>query len=399
MRARVVVAGLLLAAGCGFAETPGWLLVGRGGESVVRETVPLELAAGEQTVMRTLPRGAVPGSVVLRAPAGKGGARVVRQYVADAKQDIPGREATWVIDAPAAGPRALELTYAVQGVSWNGEYTLLLSPDGTSAAVQAAVHLRNGDDTAFQNVSVVLGSPSNEKGASQAAPPGMPDYMLPRGQEARGFRADALTPLPGVTELPAGTAMLVPVVSLDAVPVRTVLEADLTERGRPESEYYYEPGPGRSGCTVRWALELDNTEANGMGAALPAGEARVYRNTPEGPVLLGVARSAGTAPGGVLRLVVAEEPAVTVTKANATPREQMRSGAPMDISIEVANGLAEPREVRVYDRATAKPPIGGSGGILKSSDLYKELENGRVEFRVSVGPGEKRTITYSTPAN
>lgn len=399
MRARVVVAGLLLAAGCGFAETPGWLLVGRGGESIVRETVPLELAAGEQTVMRTLPRGAVPGSVVLRDPAGKGGARVVRQTVADAKQDIPGREATWVIDAPAAGPRALELTYAVKGVSWNGEYTLLLSPDGTGAVVQAAVHLRNGDDTAFQNVSVVLGSPSNERGASQTAPPGMPEYMLPREQEARGFRVDALTPLSGVTELPAGASVLVPFASLDAVPVRMVLEADFTERGRPENDYYMDRSTGMGGCAVRWALELDNTEANGMGAALPPGEARVYRNAPEGPVLLGTAKAPHTAPGGILRLVVAEEPAVTVTKANATSRDQMRSGVPMDISIAVTNGLAEPREVRVYDRATAKPPVGGSGGILKSSDLYKELENGRVEFRVSVGPGEKRTVTYTTPAN
>ncbi|NLF56334.1 MAG: DUF4139 domain-containing protein, partial [Candidatus Hydrogenedens sp.] len=66
------------------------------------------------------------------------------------------------------------------------------------------------------------------------------------------------------------------------------------------------------------------------------------------------------------------------------------------LTIKIRNGLKDTREVRLYDQLQRqRSGMGGQAEIQEASDLYKMLDDGRVEFRVTLNPGEERVITYT----
>ncbi|MBW7863284.1 MAG: hypothetical protein H3C30_02590 [Candidatus Hydrogenedentes bacterium] len=395
MRYLSVLMGLGLLAFPALAGEPVQLVVGSENASVVRELLTLDLAAGQQELAHILPNTVLPESVFLRDTAPENPVRVVTQRVLSRSPEgaAPFMEAVWLVDAPAAGPRTLELTHIVQSVKWGGQYHLVASPEGGKAVFQAEVFLRNGSRHHFQNLSVSLGNAVQEGSGESAFQPCLPGIPAPPRQDPAGVSLEGLCPLPLLKELPPDSSVSMPLASLAALPVRVALQCDLV-RTNPYADYDYSGGrPG--GSTPMWVLEADNTVENGLGMALPKGKARVYRNTGAGMAFWGAATVEGAEPGQTLRLVVAPEPAVTVVKGFAASPDQGRTGV-QTLTIKIRNGLKETREVRLYDQLQRqRSGMGGQAEIQEASDLYKMLDDGRVEFRVTLNPGEERVITYT----
>lgn len=367
------------------------MIVREDNTAILRETFTVELSAGEQEMSRSLPATVQADTVHLRDTASREPARIVLQEVRGGAPEGsaagPG-SARWVLNVPTAGERTFELVHVVRGIGWRGLHRLELLPEGGRAAFRAGVQLVNDTPHEFQAAQVTLAR--SITGPPVSAPP-LRHGLFPEPVTPTAYSESELTPLPAVTSLPAGVSVLLPLADLPSVPVRVVLEADLAAVPPFMGiDSHMAPGMGAGGA--QWVAELDNTEKNGLGMALPAGTVQVHRISGEGTLLWGSGSADHTPPGGVFRVLVSPEAGITVEKGLKPPRPDQSGHTTV---LKVRSTLKAPHELRLYDRPARRGPD-SPATVQDASDLYKLLDDGRVEFRVAVTPLMEREITYTT---
>lgn len=406
MRHIVVFLALLLLSPLTATAEPPQLVIGSDGAAVLRETFTVELDAGAQVISRSLPATVQAGSVLLRETGAQPPARIVLQEVLVGNPDSASYKpcpVRWALDVPAAGGRTFELTCVVLGLEWEGRHTLEITPEGDKASYQGALRVVNETFHDFADVRVsVTKIPLNfASDKNRSLPP------------ARFSNSD-LSPLSGITALPPGASVSLLLASLPAFPL--TLQANFLFVREKDS-----PVEIPDGNFATWMAEWENTEGNGLGIPLPGGMVMIYQALESGPYLLNAIsqgqRGMGSIPpGGKFSYPVGSEPGITLEKTEVQTQSEKFGET---VVLTLRSTLKEPREVRVVNlirlsipRGPRPPrPVRPSRGqpeeekkeeaeikytVTDASDPYTIREaDQRIEFMITLKPGEEREIKYT----
>ena len=394
-----IMAVLLGVSVCLAAAGETRLVIGDGGLALAQTTCTRQVAAGVSNLLfASLPRQVQTESLTLSEPAGGTAAKIVSLKLTrpeKAEEPDTGLGFQCTLDSPAAGERSFTLTYLVNGLSWQADYNAFLSADRKSARFEGWFSLSNQTGGQYDKPAITLARSSADM--QQACPPGMQSCMVPgRPAAGTGFANSSLMPLEGVETLPPYTTIRLPMISTAMVAVDPCLQCDVTGREYRE-EYPPEYMGGQPNApAVWWWIEVDNSLENGMGKLLPKGTLRVFQQLDQGMTYANTTVLDTAQPGQKMRVRVAPELGITVKKKTKQPGDGMRQdGGSRTVvqTITLTSTLDGPREVRVFDR----PEYGGrrNAAISDASDLYKTLDDGRLEFRVEVTPGTERVNTYT----
>lgn len=377
MRHIVVFLALLLLSPLTATAEPPQLVIGSDGAAVLRETFTVELDAGAQVISRSLPATVQAGSVLLRETGAQPPARIVLQEVLAGNPDSASYKpcpVRWALDVPAAGGRTFELTCVVLGLEWEGRHTLEITPEGDKASYQGALRVVNETFHDFADVRVSVAKiPLNfASDKNRSLPP------------ARFSNSD-LSPLSGITALPPGASVSLLLASLPAFPL--TLQANFSLVREKDS-----PVEIPDGNFATWMAEWENTEENGLGIPLPGGMVMIYQTLEGGPYLLNAKTQRGMdpiLPGKIFSVGVGSEPGITLEKTEERTQSEKFGET---VVLTLRSTLKEPREVRVTNLLLEeKDKI----AVTDASDPYTIREDQRIEFKITLKPGEEREIKYT----
>jgi hypothetical protein len=205
-------------------------------------------------------------------------------------------------------------------------------------------------------------------------------------------------PLEGIAMLDRYSSTRIPLVNTPQLAITPFLECDASDPAVQEGYADQEQMPGMPKLPGGWWwIEIENHPENGLGKAMPAGSLRVFQQTDQGMVLRNTGALEAAKPGQKMRVRLTPESGLSVKKRIMQSSEGMHMDSgenrKMVLSIILKSTLDAPREVRVYDRPEGGPRR--NAAISDTSDPYKTLDDGRLEFRVEVIPGTERVITYT----
>ena len=79
-------------------------------------------------------------------------------------------ELSVVVEAEAAGPRALRLAYLAEGIGWSADYVLTVGEEGTPAALRGWLTFTNGTADGFEDVPAAIVAGTLQRAADTQAP-------------------------------------------------------------------------------------------------------------------------------------------------------------------------------------------------------------------------------------
>jgi hypothetical protein len=190
----------------------------------------------------------------------------------------PGdRERTvWTVEADAAGPRELEVTYFTSGIEWKPFYRLELNEGRGEVTLEGSLTLRNRTGQGFENpqIRLVVGDLRLVENLADAAWKTLPAYRDQRKEAPPAAGA-------GLSEQYVYDIGSLPRLTLDDTYTLPFLRR-LTVTG---ARVLYRLHPARHGDDVHRVVLFENTEACGLGAApLAAAAAHVTRVSAGGPL-------------------------------------------------------------------------------------------------------------------
>lgn len=292
----------------------------------------------------------------------------------------------------AAGERALTLAYLTGGLSWQADYVAMLSGGDSRLALEAKATVRNGSGADFTDTTLKLmaGDVRQVRSSGPRLARAAPMAMMAEAKMADGVAGETISgfhlySVGRPVTLKDGSTKQVSLISAPAVEVRRELVAEGQGRFfhgvvRDETE---------SNATIR--LVVSNTEATGLGLALPAGAVRVYRRDSKGGLqFVGADRLKHTAIGKTARLTLGRDFDVPVKRVQTDFQRVASRLHESAQKVTVSNAGAKPVTVRIIE------PIPGDWQILEESRPHKKISAGRAEWRVDVPAGGKSELTYRT---
>ncbi|WP_231116997.1 DUF4139 domain-containing protein [Pseudodesulfovibrio alkaliphilus] len=291
------------------------------------------------------------------------------------------------------GRRDVRLSYLMGGINWRADYTVIVDAAGKAASVDAwaTVDNRSGHAHAESALKLVAGdvrqaAPERAMGKGMMVTRSMSEDMDMAGQpveesfsEYHVYTVERPVDIPG-----SGMVQL----SLFSAPKASV---------RQELSSRYHGGIGQvSGPVsqaVALALRFDNTDANGLGRAMPAGLARVFMPASDNRLLLaGEARLGHVGRGGEVDLALGSSFDVAVTRTQTAFSRLGKNSVEMSWRIEVRNSKPDPRALKLTD---AYP---GQWKVTAASRDYTTPDAGSLQFDLLVPPtgdGAPLIITYT----
>ncbi len=334
--------------------------------------------------------------------------KVIREFDSLSVLDttnLPGAEPQlrWRVQAQEAGPAGFHFEYPTGGLAWRAEYVGRLADGaGCRLALTGSAMVANRSGTRFEDAALTLvaGDPNRVPEAqakrarySAAAPPPPPapvamESAMPTQRRSGEYHA---YDLPERTDLADGA---IERVSLFApVPAVTCERSYETQPAlsawlppRPLIEPGFNSSTGRQ--PVASVVEFENSEAAGLGRALPEGRVRMF----DGEDFLGESSLPHTPAGADIRMEVGTAFDLTAE------RERMRfnvdrAGRTMTESFQVtlANAGEEDASITVVEPM----PRWGDWDVTASSVPATRRDAQHAEFEVPVPAEGETVLTYT----
>lgn len=261
------------------------------------------------------------------------------------------QHARWTLTVPRAMQVPLAITYLMNGLTWQPEYSLTFGDTPGRMALSAVAAIRNDSGEDFEHTRVDLGL---------SAPIGV--------------------------DLETGSTLRVPYVEAGDVSYQLVHVYD-----------------ARAGGDILVRLELENTMDAGLGAApLPAGKARMYGDfhgrTPEQRIFSGEFSLPYTPVGARAEVVVATGNEITVERRVISSRQ-------VDVKKDVHGRLAlynQEEEVAFLVESLQEydillriiETIEGEWRMLSNSHEFEKQDAEHIEFIVPVPAHQEFTVKY-----
>ncbi len=280
---------------------------------------------------------------------------------------------SWVVEAPRPYRGKAELTYLTQGISWEADYILALSPDEEAASLDGWITLTNNSGASYLGAKVKLVAGE----VSRARPP----YEVMRGMAAEakaapqvkeeGFFEYHLYTLKRPTDILDRQQKQVKLLSAPRVKVR--------------KEYLLQ----RSG-DVAVTVIFTNSDEAGLGLPLPKGKVKVMKQDSSGSLqLVGEDWIQHTPKDETVRLRVGTafdiKGTVTLTEQKKLSKDVWR----YSYRVEVRNHKDQPVVVKY------RHYVSYNFEILKESLPHKKVENNQVEWDIPVPANGKKVLTFT----
>lgn len=421
--------------------TPGSLLDKSIGDVV--QVVRTNPATGQQEVRNAVVRSGAGGAVLeidgkYEALSCSGMIeRVIFEDVPEGLSDQPVLSIR--TRSPAAGRYTVTLAYLTTGLQWSTDYVARLSPDGRTLDLTGWLTLANFGGTSFVDAPVhVVAGDLRTTGRSVPVDPVLRRRQpgcWPQDTTTNGVNplmkdewADYYPPtVPPPPSPPSPPRAMAPVVeeivvtgsriarqeelgdykvytlpSLTTVAARQTKQVRFLEREDVPYErigrHWVETAWGRGGAeqtdTPQVVLRLRNTEAQGLGIALPGGGWSLRRILADGrQVLAGEAESEDRPVGLPLELAFGGESEVEIT-TRLVREDTRRRGALTTVTREVEVRLVN--NGVVMERVELAPSEFSETGfrITRESQRSRVGDGGYPAWTLDVPPGETRTLTY-----
>lgn len=288
--------------------------------------------------------------------------------------------------AAEAGPRQATLSYLTTGLGWKSDYVAMFDEKAGKLDLQGWITLTNQSGTTFENAQaqLVAGNVSLSSAASSGFRPPQPPRggsMTSAGIEGGQTGADYLIyPLPMRTTIAQNQTKQVGFLSAIGVSARKVYQY---------KTYWFESLTQPKSAEV--AVNFANSQASGLGAALPAGTMRIYiRDQTGDPKFSGENRVGHTPQGSELSVKMGDAFDVTIQPTVVSEDRINSRNTRYSMSYEVKNARAEPVTVRLVQ-----------GGLLRDYRITREslpstkLDVSTVEWNVPVPANGTTMLTFT----
>ncbi|WPJ93971.1 DUF4139 domain-containing protein [Coraliomargarita algicola] len=312
---------------------------------------------------------------------------------------------TWKLHSNADAKFDAQLSYLTDGMSWKSDYNLVLPEAGDTVTLTGWISIENNTGTSFEDASIKLIAGDVNRVVEQPQrlrkevySMAMADSRAAPQVEAKKFDEFHMYSLPLKTTLRDSETKQVEFVRAEQVATKKLYIYE----GAGSARYY-----GGLNINQNYGLnqqadvaiyrELQNTEANGLGIALPAGKARFYRMDHDGQLeFTGENTIDHTPKNETIRIylgnafdIVGER---TRTDFYQQPgRDMLRE----TFEIEIRNRSDEEVQVQVVEQLYRW----SNWKILKNSNPYNKRDAQSIEFPIAVGANETKTVSYTVEYN
>lgn len=267
-----------------------------------------------------------------------------------------------VLKAEKAGKYRVSVTYRVENMSWRSRYKLYL---GNEAELRGYIVISNPTSLDFKGTKVLLVAGSVQFYGIQprvlyAKTESASEVQVGQPEKVEAFYLYKL----GIVDLKASSTSVYPYIHIESPFKR---------------QYLYESWPySRSGPVYESvSFKTDNV--------LPAGIVEIYRETGNGPLLIGEARVEHTPKGDTVRIGIGR--AYDLRGTTTVLEEHHNDGRDyykVKVTIENFGNETKTVVVRHYKR----------GKLISSTVVPVEETADYVEFQVTVKPGEKKEAVF-----
>ncbi len=306
----------------------------------------------------------------------------------------------WLVYSEQGGEQEVELTYLTGGINWQADYTILVNQDETAIDLDGWVTLNNTSGATYPDaqLKLIAGDVSRVQPEvlmyAEGAVPVAPE-MAPPSVEQREFFEYHLYEIGWPVTVRDNETKQIEFVSAAGVPAQSIFVYD---GGGPfygySSRPITDPRYGPSGVTdVNIYLEFETGEENGLGADLPAGRVRVYQRDVDGAALLiGEDEIDHTPEGETVRLYLGN--AFDLIGERVQTDFRMISDRVIEETYQITLRNHKDEDT-VEIRAVEHMFRWSNWEIVSASTDWVQLDSATIEFRVTLAPGEERTITYT----
>ncbi len=304
----------------------------------------------------------------------------------------------WSVEATKAGPHRTELAYLTNGLNWEANYVLVLTPDGKRLDLDGWITLDNRSGATYRNARLKLVAGDIQRAVKEmpaAMFRGQADAMTPPAPavEQRAFAEYHLYELPRPVTLKDRQTKQVQFISATAVPATKtyVFAASVSYGGYGP---IYEPDFGATGNTNVEVRLTFNTGPQGVNAQLPRGIVRMYQPDVDGsPLLIGEDAIDHTPKG--------EDVTLTIGRAFDLVGERQQTDFQRigDKVVEESYRL-ELRNQKETEAVTIRVVEHLSRGvnwqILRASpETWEKVDSATIAWEIPVPAQGKATITYT----
>ncbi|GAB6102339.1 biotin--protein ligase [Thermococcus atlanticus] len=329
-------------------------------EANTGKEVTVKLRSGEEISGKLL--GLRDGNVVIEGD---------RLYVINPSEisylKVPGldnsrSQAYAIIQAEKEGKYSFDLIYRVKGIGWSSRYKLYISD---RAKLIGYIVINNPTREKFENAEIALVSGE------------VSFYMPPRTVYALESGKAGAAPSVEPQKLEAFYIYRLGTASLN--PFEKKMIPYIYQEAPFKREYLYESYPYGSSNAVYESISFKTEKV------LPAGIVEIYRDMNGSSILIGERAIQHTPKGDILRIGIGKDIDLKgTTQILEEKRGSSYSYYKVKITIENFGKETKTVIVRHYKR-----------GMLKTSSVKPLDETASyVEFRVTVGPGEKKEIVF-----
>jgi hypothetical protein len=313
----------------------------------------------------------------------------------------------WRIFSNRAAKLDAELSYVSGGMSWKADYNMVAPEEGDKLDITGWVTMDNQSGKDFENarIKLVAGDVSKlqngqvEYRAERDAVMSMAKAGAPQVSE-RSFDEYHLYTLPLATTLHDRETKQVEFLRAASVQSKRLYVYDgakidyrryagwdaVTVRNQPE--YGTESNP------KVWVMrEFDNTEANGLGVALPKGRLRFYRRDTGGQLEFTGENLIDHTPRNEKVRVYTGDAFDIVGERKRTNFQVDSNGHWIDESFEIRlrNRKKEPAQVRVVEHLYRW----SNWRISAQTLAHRKTDSRTAEFVADLAPDQERVITYT----
>lgn len=302
---------------------------------------------------------------------------------------IPEPTLVWLLDTER-DEQEIEVSYLTQNMGWKADYVMVLEDDERSAGMTGWVTLNNRSGTSYEHAELKLVAGDVQRVVGQAFNGRLAmDQLRAAESQAAGFSEEGffeyhLYTLGRPTDLQNNEQKQV-----------TLLESERLETTKrlafTGAPHYYRSAYGEvaSNQKVSTFLEFDNSEAAGMGMALPGGIVRVYKRDSSGAQqFVGEDQIDHTPRDERVRIKLGES--FDIVGDRRQMHYNVISGCVSESSwtVDLRNHKDEDIQVDVVE------PVGGDWTILGSTHEWERLDANTFRFRIDVPARGEETIEY-----
>lgn len=294
-----------------------------------------------------------------------------------------------------------QLSYLTDGMNWKSDYNLVLPEEGDEVTLTGWVSIENNTGTSFEDATIKLIAGDVNK---------VQDRPDARGRVMKMAMTDAFESAPAVE------AKKFDGFHMYSLPLATTLRGSETkqvefvrsEKVQTKKLYVYDGSGGRryyGGLNLNQSYgsnaqpdvaiyrEFENSEANGLGVALPAGKTRFYRMDSDGQLeFTGENTIDHTPKDETIRVylgnafdLVGERTRTNFYKHPS--RDMMRES----FEIEIRNRSDEPVTVQVVEHLYRW----SNWKITENEGDYEKADAQTIEFPVKARAGEAKSVSYT----